>query len=226
MVMYECQFFDQMKTPGTDIYNFFQANKLSIKSKKPKIMQPRLSLKGGNVTLFRVLARANKEYEICYLDINSHYPSIGIRHDFVCGKAAHLLGPNMTSRLTYDALKWSFVYHDPVDGTTSLCDGIVQCTISIPFENHKLNAFPFLPVHYKFKKNQPELYRASCFQCLKEKCKRLCDHDMEAKKFTGVWTLSEIAYNIEIGYIQHEIQESLVFKELKPLFAEYLKIVG
>ena len=105
MVMYECQFFDQMKTPGTDIYNFFQANKLSIKSKKPKIMQPRLSLKGGNVTLFRVLARADKEYEICYLDINSHYPSIGIRHDFVCGKAAHLLGPNMTSRLTIDALK-------------------------------------------------------------------------------------------------------------------------
>ena len=35
VVMYKCQFFDQMKTPGTDIYNFFQAKKLSIKSKKP-----------------------------------------------------------------------------------------------------------------------------------------------------------------------------------------------
>ena len=109
IVMYECYFYDEMKTPGSPIHNFFKSSNLSIKSKKPQIMQPREALKGGSVQLFRVIARADENYEILALDINSLYPHVGIKNNFVCGRGIHLLGPKMLSRLQFDHHKKCFV---------------------------------------------------------------------------------------------------------------------
>ena len=196
------------------------------KAKKPQQMVPRLGLKGGAVQLFRVLARSCSRYVIRYADLNSLYPHQAITKKFCTGRPIHLLGPKMLSRLEFDSEKKCWLYHDPVDNSVCETEGLIQCVVAIAPTDHALNSFPFLPLKYPRKgKDYLKTYRISCFSCLVSKQKKLCKHtSLNERKFSGVWTLSEISYSIGLGYILLEKQEAIVFKSLEYVFSDLMRL--
>ena len=62
VVMQECEFYSEMRKVGSPIHKFFndKSNPLSIKSKKPKLLCPRKSLRGGSVQHFQLLADSSE----------------------------------------------------------------------------------------------------------------------------------------------------------------------
>ena len=71
-IIYECQFKNKMKTPGTKEYQFFNSPEASLRpnSKKPPPMVIRDGLRGGCVELMCLSAEADIEYDVFYQDIN------------------------------------------------------------------------------------------------------------------------------------------------------------
>ena len=71
-IIYECQFKNKMKTPGTKEYQFFNSPEASLRpnSKKPPPMAIRDGLRGGCVELMCLSAEADMEYDVFYQDIN------------------------------------------------------------------------------------------------------------------------------------------------------------
>ena len=230
IVIHQCEFESSMRTIGTPIYQFFlntPKGSEMIGAKKPPQMVPRAALKGGAVQLMRVLARSCNRYVVRYADLNSLYPDTAIRKKFVTGPGIHLLGPKMLSCLTFDTEKNCWFYHDPADNSVCETDGIVQCVVGIDPQNHALNSFPFLPLKYPRRgKNFQKTFRVSCFACLVSKQKKLCTHDMNQRKFSGVYTLSEIAYSLELGYKLIELQEAIVFKNLEYVFSDFMRFLA
>ena len=151
VVMQECEFYSEMRKVDSPIHKFFndKSNPLSIKSKKPKLLCPRKSLRGGSVQHFQLLADSS-EGEISFVDLNALYPFIMCTKSFAVGESFHLLGKRMTSRLRYDGEKKSFVYLED-SGEETVVDGITQAVVAISPELKELSAYPFLPIRVEKK---------------------------------------------------------------------------
>ena len=71
-VIYHCQFQKLLKTPGNDIYRFFNSSSESMtaKTRPPPLLSPRSGLRGGCVEVFNMVGKADHEYDVHYWDIN------------------------------------------------------------------------------------------------------------------------------------------------------------
>ena len=196
-VVYQCEFEAAARTPGTKEYLFFNHGNLKVNSKPPPQMAVRDGLRGGCVELYSLKAEADHDHDVSYFDINSLYPFICLKNKFVVGPGIHLLGSKMLGRLRLDTVKGCFMYHDPLEKEERECDGIIQVKISIDRNNHSLSQFPFLPIRIKETgSDKMKTYRAACFQCLKDKNKNLCQHDMAQRTWRDTYTCIEVAYAV------------------------------
>ena len=202
-VIYHCQFQKLLKTPGNDIYRFFNSSSESMtaKTRPPPPLSPRSGLRGGCVEVFNMVGKADHEYDVHYWDINSWvffyhrflfkhgfwsnylpifslYPYICMQNKFVCGPSIHLKGAKMTSRLQLDQDSGMFLYHNPDNDTFQEVDGVMQIIIGVPRENRRVNQMPFLPMRISKGKDRMKAFRATCKKCVMERRKTLCTHNM------------------------------------------------
>ena len=82
-----------------------------------------------------------------------------MQNNFPVGPGIHLKGPRMTSRLKLNEEKGIFLYHDPDDDAFKEVDAILQVTIGVERENHKVNQLPFLPMRIEKGKSKGKSFR-------------------------------------------------------------------
>ena len=94
-VKYQCEFETELRSPRSDIFKFFNSEGMLTQTKPIPIMAIRSGCRGGTTCLYQMVAHASKTYKIHYLDVNSLYPFIAMKNNFIVGPGIRLLVPEM-----------------------------------------------------------------------------------------------------------------------------------
>jgi DNA polymerase type B, organellar and viral len=176
ITMWECKFRDILKKDKA-----LNSKLNSLPRILYSILEPRDSICGGRVEIFKAYYKCKSNEKIKYLDFTSLYPYVNkfgkypIKHPEII-KSPHCKNMNIFE-----------------------IDGLVKCLI-LPPQNLKI---PILP-----SKINNKLYFVLCRTCAEiDNVVKACEHTEFERALLGVWVACEIKLSLEFGYTIIEIFE-------------------
>jgi hypothetical protein len=223
-VMWECEW-SKMIEQNEEIKSFLQ-NKVKI---PPKRLAIRDALRGGRCETFRMKYEKKQGKKLLYIDKNSLYPYVALTYTFPTEEPEFYLGECVAENIAFRATdrqvlsrQTNALVKNPSVRCIDLATGkevlgLVQATV-LPPENLYL---PVLPVM-----DNNKLIFGLCRTCISQRNEYLCRHRDDQRYLTDVWTCSEVAYAVEMGYTIVELHEAVIYKTHEKIFEEFYALLA
>ena len=204
-IVWECQFIEMKKK--IEMANFFK----NIYIEHPRIrLIPRVALRNSYFDVFNL--KFDKllypDYEMKFLDINSHYAFVASEYKFMVGKYTVLIGDSI-QKLQLQNNKFFFNNKHVL--------GAVLLSI-LPPQNLM---FPFLP----YKTKSGNTVNTLCRTCA-EKLSVNCNHSIQERALISCYMISEIEFALSLNYEIVTIFEAHVYDNSKFLLRPYIKMIN
>ena len=190
-----------------EMANFFK----NIYIEHPRIrLIPRVALRNSYFDVFNL--KFDKllypDYEMKFLDINSHYAFVASEYKFMVGKYTVLIGDSI-QKLQLQNNKFFFNNKHVL--------GAVLLSI-LPPQNLM---FPFLP----YKTKSGNTVNTLCRTCA-EKLSVNCNHSIQERALISCYMISEIEFALSLNYEIVTIFEAHVYDNSKFLLRPYIKMIN
>lgn len=210
-VMWDCTF-ETFKKNNKEIMEDFW-----IRSGLPKLrplsrLNPRASVRGGLLEVYRLSFKADANYDLHYFDMNAQYSHIALQAQMPLGKCKIYLEHELKDCLKIQDNK---LY---INNESCKAD-IAHITFVVPSDLFR----PFLPIRIG-----ENCYYANCYSCLVQANCKPCSHKSDDKrKFSSTYTVLEIEKALQLNYrvtfheLWHYSQTDNVLNEFVSLMASY-----
>jgi hypothetical protein len=204
-IIWECQFMKMKKE--NEISNFFK--NIYIEHPRTRLV-PRVTVRNSYFDVFNLKFDQilYPNYDLKFLDINSHYAFIASQCKFMVGKYIVLMGDSI-NKLELKDNKFYFE-HKHILGSLLLS--------ILPPQNLM---FPFLP--YRTKSGQT--VNTLCRTCAENLCTN-CTHNINERVLTSCYMMSEIEFALSLNYQIIAIFEAHVYQDSKYLLQPYIKMIN
>ena len=204
-IVWECQFMEMKKK--FEVEHFLK----NIYIEHPRIrLTPRVAVRNAYFDVFNIKFDKTlyPNYEMKFLDINSHYAFVASEYKFMVGKYTVLIGDSI-EKLKLENNKFFF--------NGNAVQGAVLISI-LPPQNLM---FPFLPYRTKSGHTVNTLCR-TCAEKLSSKCK----HTINERALISCYMISEIEFALSLNYKIVAIFEAHVYEHSKYLLRPYIKMLN
>lgn len=208
-IMWECVWEQFKKDNPQEIAKFWLESRLP-KSRNLVRLNPRASVRGGFLELYKLKALASESKEITFVDCNSLYSYIALDCNLPLGGYHTLHYQDLLDQISLR--DGQFYYKNE----SMQCD-IAHVEILAPSNLKR----PFL----SFRVNDEYSFMANCHKCARLKLTKPCRHNSQDRSFQSTWTCRELAYACStLNYQIVHWYEVHHYRHFKPVLSDFVKI--
>lgn len=212
--IYECEW-QQFKNNNSLEMEAFRLSTNFPKNRPLSRLTPRATLRGGFIEVYRLKFSLcdNPDYKLYFADVNSLYSYIAQNNMFPVGKYRVILNQeSLKNNIKFVDNKF-FYNNESMQG-----DAAHVKVLPPP------NLFrPYLP----YRLNDEYNHMALCRACLTQKLAKRCIHRTnENRAFVSCYQVTDLEKAVSLGYKILEWYELHHYSKRKPIFEQFVKILG